>query len=227
MNYDSNDELGATKRKSSKKHKKQASEEKERKSKSTRSKKNYTLVDTIDESVKFLRRFKNMANKRIPASRILTFIKALQRAIHERRIRKGDKHAAQIEQAQRIAIAAYQKSSGVNAEMKVPGEFFEKISDVARSEKVRPSVAVLKRFVGMVGKPYGEIASSMKKLAGNLGFMYERGMIRESDPYFAKVQEAHRALEKAIRDRSRLTISSAALSGLNGIIADESVAGFL
>lgn len=198
------------------------------KTKRGKAKRNYAYVDAIDEAVKLLRRFKNMAGKKVPVTRLLTFIKALQRAIHERRIRKSDRYASEVDTAQKIAIQTYQRSSGQNVEMKVPTAFKERVNEIARSEKVRPSVAFLKRFVGFVGKPYHETGARMKKLLENLGFMYERGMIRQTDPYYNKVKEAERALNRAISDRARINVPAATLSGLNGIIAEEeSAAGFL
>ncbi len=225
-----NRDLGKIKSKPRKKAKVQDEEDAEpenQKAKSGKGKKNYTLVDTIDEQVKLLRRFKNMAGKKIPVSRLLTFIKGLQRAIHERRLRKSDRYATEIDQAQRLAISAYQRSSGQNVEMKVPTALFERVSEIAKSQKVRPSVAFLKRFVGFVGKSYHEVGTRLKKLNENLVFMFERGMIQQSDPYMKKVKEAERALSNAIKNRERITIPAATLNGLNGIIAEEGAAGFL
>jgi hypothetical protein len=229
-----NRDLGATKTKSRKKAKTRSDEEDEEKVqkfirdvKKRKTKENVVLVDTIDEQVKLLRRFRNLAGKKIPVSRLLTFIKALQRAIHERRLRKSDRYASEIDQAQRLAIQTYQRSFGANVEMKVPNALLERVSEISKSQKVRPSVAFLKRFVSFVGKPYHEIIKRLRKLHENLTFMFERGMIPQNDPYIKKVKEAERAIINALKNRERITIPAATLNGLNGIIAEEDAAGFL
>jgi hypothetical protein len=225
------DGLGKVKAKPRKKasHKEEDEDDEPAQRKTKRGKKNYTYVDTIDEQVKLLRRFKNMAGskKAVKRQRLLTFIKALQRAIHEKRIRKADHYASEIDTAQKLAIQIYQRTSGVNVDVKVPAAFYERITEISRSEKVRPSVAFLKRFVGFIGKSYNEGGVGMKKLSDTVKFMYERGMIRESDPFYNKVKEAQRALERAISNRERINVPAATLSGLNGIIADEGAVGFL
>jgi hypothetical protein len=179
------------------------------------------LVDTIEESVKLLRRFKNMIGKTIPSSRLLSFIKALQRAVHERRIRKSDKYASEIDVAQRIAVQAYQRTTGKNVEVKAPSAFAERVAEISKSEKVRPSVSFLKRFVGLIGKPWHEVIKPLRKLIAALEFMIERKMITDSDPYYAKVRDAQRAMEKANANRERVSVPNATLQGLNGIIERE------
>lgn len=193
---------------------------------SGKEKKNYALVETIGEQVKFLHRFKNLCGKSIKTANLLSFIKALQKAIHEKRIRKSDKYAHEIDNAQKISIAAYQNAKGMKAEMKVPKPFFERLNEIAKSEKVRPSVAFLKRFIGMIGKPYTEVSARMKKTLDAFEKMFESGTIRKSDPYFSKVEQAHQALEAAVKTKQRIKIPAATLNGLNEII-EEPGAGFL
>src|ERR1041385_1128318 len=168
-------------------------ESKTRKSKRSNDQNDFAYVDAIDEQVKFLRRFKNLGKDAIPVKRLLAFIKTLQRAIHERRLRKNDRYAKEIDEAQRIAISSYQKANGLKVNVKIPTALFERVTEIAKSVKVRPSVAILKRFVGCIGKPYHEVSKRMNNILESLRFMYERGMIRESDPYFSKVKDAQRA----------------------------------
>src|ERR1044072_2007915 len=49
----------------------------------------FAQVDTIGDSVKFIRRFINLVNVKIEQRRLASFIRALQRAIVQRVIRKG------------------------------------------------------------------------------------------------------------------------------------------
>ncbi len=184
-----------------------------------------SLVDTIEESVKLLRRFKNMIGKTVPSSRLLSFIKSLQRSIHERRIRKSDRYASEIEVAQKIAVQAYQRNSGKNVEVKAPSAFADRLAEISKSEKVRPSVSFLKRFVGLIGKPWHEVIKPLRKLIAALEFMIERKMITESDPYYAKVRDAQRAMQRANAGRERVTVPNATLNGLNGIIDREGHVG--
>jgi hypothetical protein len=219
--------FGAVKRKAAKKKASRARDEEEEEEKPVRKKFYPHYVDFINEQIKFLRRFKSMAGKTIPVKRLLTFIKGLQKAIHERRIRKGDRYATQIDQAQRFALQNYQRASGVNVEVKIPRAFVESLKEIGKSEKVLPSVSFLKRFVGLVGKSYREVGERLRNLRKNLSYMYEKRIIRENSAYFQKVKEAEKAMDRAIGNRGTLTIPEATLSGLSGIVADETASGFL
>ncbi|MEW6469645.1 MAG: hypothetical protein AB1458_12010 [Bacteroidota bacterium] len=219
--------LGRTKR--GKAPKKKVQEKPEKKARKAKKAKKDTAekVEIIAEPVKFIRRFKNMVGKEVEAKRVLTFIKSLQKAIHERRIRKGDPYSKEIDQIQGIAISHYERGKGKYIEIKPKADFVARIKAIAGSQKIRPSVAFLKRFVSLIGRPWRELKEPLEKLATTLVFMANRRLITESDKYYDKVEKARDAITYSLKHKTSLKIPATTLSGLNGIIAQEGGAGFL
>jgi|GEM_PF-5501913 len=209
-------ELGTTRKKKRKAPPKIRKEPKEKKQKTS-------LVNSIDVQVKLLRRFRLMTREgwMYTHTEVETFIKKLQKAIYETPIRKSDRYAAQIEEAQRFVINAYNNRGAGMIGIKIPAAFRQELEVIAKSEKVRPSVALLKRIVGCVGLPYNKAAKRFKNIRKALDFMHERGLVKESDPYYDMLRTCARALDKAMSNHKPLQISSAMLSGLNGIIRKE------
>ncbi|MCU0432528.1 MAG: DNA repair protein RadA [Bacteroidia bacterium] len=176
-------------------------------------------VETIDEQVKLLKRFKPMIGKTVPLMRLLNFIKALQRAIHLRKIRKSDRYASELDTVQRIALKAYNGASGNTVAVKAPAELVERLKAISTSQKVRASVKFLQAFVNVSGIPYREVSTRLKTLLERLDFFTERGLITPSDPYYSNVQTAAKILRKAIAERSPVFVPQVELNGLAGIIS--------
>ncbi len=184
----------------------------------------FETVDTVTESVKFIRRFVNLTRQKIELHKLTAFIRALQKAIVERLIRKSSPHAKDIAAIQESAIAHYRNARGKWVYVELDEKLRDKYYAIGRGEKVRGSVSILKRFVKLVDQPYG---SSLKKTIENilesLAYQYKKEIIKKNDPYFVKVKEAELAMKKALRDHSPIRVTSSALNGIHGIIQYETV----
>lgn len=182
----------------------------------------FQTVDTVTETVKFIKRFVNLTRQKIELHKLAAFIRALQKAIVERLIRKSSPHAKDIAAIQETAIKHYRNAHGKWVYIELDEELRDKYYAIGRGEKVRGSVATLKRFVKLVDQPY---SSSLKKTIENilesLAYQYKKEIIKKNDPYFAKVKEAELAMKKALRDRSAIRVTSSALNGIHGIIQYE------
>ena len=185
-------------------------------------KKKAAQVEMIDEQVKLLKRFKPMIGKTVPLSRLLNFIKALQRAIHLRKVRKTDRYAAELENVQRIALKVYNNASGNTVTVKAPAELAETLKAISTSQKVRASVKFLQAFVNVSGIPYREVSTKIKTLLERYEFFVERGLITASDPYYSNVQTAVKILRKALAERSPVFVPQVELNGLAGIVSKPS-----
>ncbi|MCU0435420.1 MAG: hypothetical protein MUC87_18325 [Bacteroidia bacterium] len=182
-------------------------------------KKKAAQVEMIDEQIKLLKRFKPMIGKTVPLTRLLNFIKALQRAIHLRKVRKTDRYADELETVQRFALKAYNGASENTVKVKAPADLVERLKTISTSQKVRASVKFLQAFVNVSGIPYREVSTRIKTLLERLDFYTERGLIKPTDPYYSNVQKAANILRKAIDERTPVFVPQVQLNGLAGIVS--------
>jgi|GEM_PF-104382 len=182
----------------------------------------YEEVDAVSESVRLIRRFVNLTGKKIELHRLASFIRSLQRAIMGRTITKKDEHAKDINYVQELAINSYKSARGNYVTITLDPKAHEHLYAIGRGEKTRGSVLFLKRFVGMIGKPYNrELKTRIERILKSLAFMYKRDIIKRSDPYYVRVKEAEYALKGAMRRGDAVRVSPVALNGLHGIIEYE------
>jgi hypothetical protein len=192
--------------------KKKESKPKEKKVRQSKEPRNIKQVEHIREEVKFIKRYVGLHNKVKAPNTILTFIKALQRSIVQKLIRKTSPLANEIEMIQTKLVQAYNKMKG--------DEFFainEKdlnhLVAIAGGEAVYPSIAVIKRYIGLQGQSDEKKTHSFIKYLENL---VEKKKITKDDPYRDKVNAIYRSIKQ--RTSSKISISKAELNGLEGIV---------
>jgi hypothetical protein len=206
-------ETGAKKRNTKKEAKeKQATSEK---SKEAPLHDDGTPTEKVSDSVKFIKRYAALHGHTKTKEQILSFINSLQRAILERRIRKTDPHATEINQMQDQLLNCYKKM-GKSIEIKIDAGTLEQFLAIGGEEFQMHSIALLKRYVGMHGKP------GMKEKAKNLFKSIEtalrKGSISKSDKYYQRVMDMRRRLDLFISGPDKvLNIEEAELSGLSGL----------
>src|SRR6188768_1587868 len=144
--------------------KKKESKPKEKKTKQSEKPKNVKHVEHIREEVKFIKRYVGLHNKIRAPKTILSFIKALQRAIVQKLIRKTSPLAEEIEMIQNKLVQAYNKMKGEES-FAINEKDLAHLVAIAGGEAVYPSIAAIKRYIGLQGQ-YDEkkIHSFMKYL---------------------------------------------------------------
>jgi hypothetical protein len=104
-------------------------------------------------------------------------------------------------------------------------ELDEKLRDkyygIGRGEKVRGSIAILKRFVSLIGLNVSDTKKRINSILKSLHFMYENEIIKKNDPYYEKVKDAELAMKKALRENKEINVSNSALNGIHGVIRYE------
>jgi hypothetical protein len=170
-------------------------------------------VARISEEVKFIKRFVGLHNKVKSREAILAFIKSLQRSIVQKLIRKTSPFAKQIELIQETLIAFYQKMKPQEG-ITIDESKLSKFVAIAGGEKVYPSLNIIKRYIGLQGKPID------KNLIDRIVSQIEKAMdkkIMSDDPYADKVKEIYNTLRKS-KSNKTFSISSSELNGLSGIV---------
>jgi tRNA uridine 5-carbamoylmethylation protein Kti12 len=171
------------------------------------------LVELLREEVKFIKRYVGLHNKIKSPGAILNLIKALQRSIVQRLIRKESLLAKEIQSIQDKLVSLY-NSMKTEKLIEINSKDLSRLVAIAGAEAVYPSINVIKRFVGMQGKELED-----KKIEGFIrqieNAVKSKKILRE-DPYADKVTRIHKLLKQ--RTSRTISVSKAELNGLEGIL---------
>lgn len=169
-------------------------------------------VEHIREEIKFIKRFVGLHNKTKSPNAILAFIKALQRSIVQKLIRKTSPLAKEIEMIQDKLVNAYNKMEG-DESFQINERDLARLVALAGGEEVYPSVKFIRRFIGMQERELkaSQIESFLKQLENAV----EKKKITRDDPYADKLNAIHKKLRST---SGKITLTKAELNGLEGIV---------
>jgi hypothetical protein len=171
-------------------------------------------VESIREEIKYIKRFVGLHNKVKSTNSILNFIKALQKSIVQKLIRKTSPLAKEIQKIQDMLVSTYNKMEE-DTLIRIDEKDLGRMVSLAGGEEVYPSINIIKRFIGMEGKPVEE--KRVNALLKQLENYKKKKKITEDDPYLDKVEIIYRKL-KGFKAGTRLSIEKAELNGLSGIV---------
>lgn len=185
---------------------------KQKKERESKEPKNVKHVEHISEEVKFIKRYVGLHNKMKSPNAILAFIKALQRSIVQRLIRKTSPLSAEIEMIQAKLIQAYNKMKGEES-FAINEHDLNRLVGIAGGEAVFASITVIKRYIGLQGQSDEKKIHNFMKYLENL---VTKKKITKDDPYADKVNAIYKSIKQ--RTSSKISISKAELNGLEGIV---------
>jgi hypothetical protein len=162
---------------------------------------------------KFLKRYLLLDGKTKTKSQVLNFIKALQKAIVEKQIRKTSRYAAKVEHIQKELIKLYEKNTRNEFKVELEGKIAEELRKLFEKKKVRLSVTYIKRFIGFYGNKEKEKA---ERLLALIEKAIKNEKILKNDPYYDRVLEIKKALENYL-DKGTVSISESEIRGLAGM----------
>jgi hypothetical protein len=171
------------------------------------------FVEHIDEQVKFIRRFVGLHNREKPFNAFLNLLKAIQKAIIQRIVRKTSTYAKQIESIQETLVKIC--NTGKEAILlQINEPDLPTYVAIAGGEKVYPSIGFIKRYIGMEGKA----VEKEKRLTfiKQIDTAIKKGKL-DADPYLDKVKSIASELKKIKSNSTAIKIANAELNGLKGI----------
>jgi hypothetical protein len=183
--------------------------------------KNVKHVEHIREEVKFIKRYVGLHNKVKSPNAILAFIKALQRSIVQKLIRKTSPLSEEIEMIQNKLVHAYNKMKG-DESFAINDKDLNHLVAIAGGEKVYQSITAIKRYIGLQGKDDQKKINDFIKYLENL---VDKKKLTKDDPYADIVNAIYKSLRQ--RSSSKVSISKAELNGLEGIVKACSCTGAL
>jgi hypothetical protein len=169
-------------------------------------------VEHIREEIKFIKRYVGLHNKVKSPNAIFAFIKALQRSIVQKLIRKTSPLAKDIEMIQDKLIHVHSKMKG-DESFAINEKDLNRLVGIAGGEEVYPSIIAIKRFIGLQGK------SDEKKIHDFIRYMENlttNNKITKDDPYADRVNAIYKSIKQ--RTSSKIAVSKAELNGLEGIV---------
>lgn len=173
-------------------------------------------VERVPEEIRFLRRYVNMHGKVKTRLSVLQLLSSLQKAMIEKRIRKTSPYAQEILQMQDQLIGAANRM-GSSAEISITKTNLKHYLEITNSQRIRESIALLKRFVNIHGRE--GVQESATRLIAAMERMVKKGKVKKSDPYAVHLNNAYKALKIYIRDKSKSSkIQASELSGMYGLL---------
>ena len=107
--------------------------------------------ELIPEEIRFLRRYVAMHGKVKTRIAVVRLLSSLQKAMLEKRIRKTSPYAKEIMQMQDQLIKAADRMREA-AEMNITKANLAHYQEITSSQRIRDSIALLKRFVTIQGR---------------------------------------------------------------------------
>lgn len=171
-------------------------------------------VEHIREEIKFIKRFVALHNKVKSPNSVLSLLKALQKSIIQKLIRKTSPLAKEIQTIQDKLVNLYNSMKG-DFKIEINEKDLAKLVVIAGGEEVYPSINIMKRYISLQGKEAEQkkLDSFIKQIEGAL----QKKKIGEDDPYLDKVRTILNTLKKA-KAGTVLSMAKAELNGLEGIV---------
>jgi len=185
-----------------------------RKTKSIKTK----AVDDLDQAVRFVIRYKNLHGKIKERKHIASFLASLQRAIIKHQIGKDNSYSKEIEHIQQQLIRTL-KIMGGEVKVNIKPESLEKYIRIAESEKIRLSVAYIKRFIGLADKT--EVRDKAERLLNQIDSAFNSKSISDKDKYKEEIDEIRKLLFDYVNSHSKkMQVDEFTLNGLQEITGD-------
>ncbi len=170
-------------------------------------------VEHIGEEIKFIKRYVGLHNKVKSPNAILSFLKALQRSIVQKLIRKTSPLSKEIEMIQDKLVNAYNKMKG-DERFEINEKDLGKLVAIAGGEQVYPSIKFIKRIIGMQEKEMDgrQLESFFKQLENAV----RKKKVLQDDPYADKLNAIYTKLKR--ESGNTISLTKTELNGLEGIV---------
>ncbi|MDA9908670.1 ATP-binding protein [Schleiferiaceae bacterium] len=106
---------------------------------------------------------------------------------------------------------------GEAAEINITKANLAHYRDITRSQRIRDSIALLKRFVAIQGRE--GVQDKAKRLITAMERMVKNDKVSKDDPYSARLNDAYKSLKLYIREKKKTPeIQSGELNGIYGLL---------
>ncbi len=178
-------------------------------------------VELISPETLFIKRFAALNNKTKSKDQVLSFIRSLQKAIVERRIRINSKHGKLIEYIQKFLVDKYNKATKNTIEFSFPENDLIKYQKIGGGEMILHSIRFIKSYIGLQGRDMTK--EKAKKLFNRIVDAIEEKKLTSTDKYYKHIKVILNSLERFVKQKGTspsLPITQAELNGLEGVLKE-------
>jgi hypothetical protein len=173
-------------------------------------------VNKISPEVRFAKRAKNLHGKVATKRQIAALVKALQRAILKKEIRKNSPHADFIMDLQRLSVNFHNGMKGSTEKFNLPETLYKKTVDLSDDERVKDSVRLINRYIGLINTDKTE---AMQRLLSAIEKAIDQDKVRKEDEYYAVISNISKKLKNHTSNHTVLDATPTELSGLQDVLS--------
>jgi hypothetical protein len=174
------------------------------------SKKSAKLVERIDDEITLIKRFIAMHNKTKTRDQVMNVLRAVQKAMIEKRVTKNSMYGPEVDQIQKSLIGVVNEPAKMY-DLKIDPKRLERYIEISGSVEKMLSVALLKRYIGLEGKRGEGVYEKALRLRKDILRAIEIGKVTRNDKYYSQLLHAERNIERSPRSPYVSTVQ------LNGI----------
>ena len=178
----------------------------------------FEFVERIPDEIRYIKRYLGLHNKTKTKDDLLRFINSLQRSIIERKIRKTSPYAKQIGYIQDKLVETYNEQTR-SFYVEIDDKKITEFKNIVTSEKVMPSVLLMKRYVNLNGK-YG-VKEKAKLLMEAMKRAVKLKKVTKKDKYIKIFDTMFANLEQYVKSKTQkiLSIQQQELNGIHGALS--------
>ncbi len=174
----------------------------------------YTFQDR--KEITFIKRYLNLNGKNKTKHQIGLFIKALQRSIVGKEIRRTSPFAEEIIDMQNRLVDKYnQMEDDKLYPVGIADDRLTKLKDIIEGEKIYKTVLLFKRFIGLQGKDNRKSIANLLKAVKNA---IDKKVITRTQPYFQKLEQIAQTLARTLETGGAVMAEKRELMGLQGLV---------
>ena len=160
----------------------------------------FDLVERIPDEIRFIKRYLALHDKKKSKDDLLRFINALHRAIIEKKVRKSSPYAKQVAYIQDKLVKTYNEMTKALT-MQISDKTINEFKTIIASEKIMPSVRLIKRYINLNGK-YG-VKDKAKQLMEAMQRAAKLKKIAKNDKYAKLLDAMFLNLNNYVKNKSQ------------------------
>ncbi|HEY0029133.1 MAG TPA: hypothetical protein VGC65_00130 [Bacteroidia bacterium] len=164
----------------------------------TSSKKSAKPVERIDDEIALIKRFVALDGKTKTYDQVMHLLRAVQKAILEKRVTKNHLYGPEVDQIQNSLIEVVSERAK-KYELKIDPERLDRYKEISESVEAMVSVALLKRYIGLEGKIGGGVYEKAQRLRSDILRAIKLEKVARTDKYFSQLLHAERNIERSPR----------------------------
>lgn len=172
-------------------------------------------VERISDEVVLIKRYVNFNGKECSKAGVINLLKAVQKAILEKRVSKTSRYGAEIMQIQGSLISLA-NDKATTFKINFSDSLLKQYHQIVNNTSPMASIALLKRYITLLGKK--DIKDKVKRLKSDFQRAFDKDIVTRQDKYFSQFNYAFENMKQHLQGRSEvLSITKTELTGFKGL----------